>query len=222
MKTASLRKQNGLILFIALVVLLLMSLAAVGLVKTMDAGTSVVGNLALKQTAVAAGDRGFEAALAWLEAQHKTNPALFNANQASLGYSAVRPNTPTGDAAWFKNDSTWSNAPVAHSLDASGNPVSSTADDLGNTVRYLIVRQCREAKAASPDHCLISVKPADGARDSSNCKKSNGADCSLDGGNEASLGKLATIRSVYYAIYVQVSGTRNTRTVLHSLVAQPL
>lgn len=221
MKTQSLRRQNGMILFIALVVLLLMSLAAVGLVKTMDSGTSVVGNLALKQTAVAAGDRGFEAAIAWLEDQRKKDPNFFNADNSGKGYSATRPVSPTADQAWFKNDATWNNAPIAYAADkASGSPLSSNADELGNTVRYLIVRQCKEAKTASPDHCLVSIKSSGGP--GTKCTDSPGQDCSGRTTGGGSLAKAATIRSVYYAIYVQVGGTRNTRTVLQSVVAMPL
>lgn len=45
-------RQRGVVLFIALIVMVVMSLAAVGLIRSIDTSTQVLGNLALRQAAI--------------------------------------------------------------------------------------------------------------------------------------------------------------------------
>ncbi len=53
LNTASLRsRQHGVVLFIALIVMVVMSLAALGLIRSVDTTTAVLGNLALRQAAI--------------------------------------------------------------------------------------------------------------------------------------------------------------------------
>ncbi|MDH4287595.1 MAG: pilus assembly protein PilX [Aquincola sp.] len=58
--------QRGVSLLFALLSLAAISLAAVALVRSVDSGTLVIGNLGFKQDATAAADRATEAARAWL------------------------------------------------------------------------------------------------------------------------------------------------------------
>src|SRR4051794_33864237 len=50
------RRQQGVVLLIALIVLVAMTLAGIGLVRSVDTGNMVAGNLAFKQGATLAGD----------------------------------------------------------------------------------------------------------------------------------------------------------------------
>jgi len=45
-------RQRGVVLFIALIVMVVMSLAALGLIRSVDTTTAVLGNLALRQAAI--------------------------------------------------------------------------------------------------------------------------------------------------------------------------
>src|SRR4051812_10143783 len=60
------KKQGGVVLFIALVVLVAMSLAGIAMVRSVDTGSLVAGNMAFKQGATLAGDAGTELAISWL------------------------------------------------------------------------------------------------------------------------------------------------------------
>lgn len=147
------KRQRGLVLFFALVALVVMSLAAVALIRSVDTGAMIAGNLAFKQSATTAGDEGLDAAVTWLattEASANTgqnvmtnNPAHpFNATDATRGYYA---NTVTTlnlytDAAW----------------DAITN-IPEKVDNGDNHIRYIIQRMCRIAGVgvATAD-CLFS------------------------------------------------------------------
>ena len=56
------RAQRGVVLFIALIVLVAMSLAGIALMRSVDTNVLVAGNLAFRQTNTMYGDVGVEAA----------------------------------------------------------------------------------------------------------------------------------------------------------------
>ncbi len=55
-------RERGVVLLVALIVLVAMSLAGVGLMRSVDTNTLIAGNLANKQTTLQAVDAGIEAA----------------------------------------------------------------------------------------------------------------------------------------------------------------
>src|SRR5256885_15968678 len=68
-------RQRGVTLFIALIVLVAMTMAAVAMMRSVDTATVVAGNIGFRQSAVNAADQGVQAAYAWLGATFKT-PAI--------------------------------------------------------------------------------------------------------------------------------------------------
>ncbi|HLB44195.1 MAG TPA: hypothetical protein VJK49_02320, partial [Candidatus Limnocylindrales bacterium] len=70
------RAQRGVVLFIALIVLVAMSLAGVALIRSVDTGSVIAGNIAFRQTAMHVGDNGIEAARTWLLGQSSSD--LYN------------------------------------------------------------------------------------------------------------------------------------------------
>jgi Tfp pilus assembly protein PilX len=74
-------RQRGVVLFFTLIALVVMSLAAVALIRSVDTSTMIAGNLAFKQSATTSGDGGIEAAVSWLAAQQQIlipAPRLFS------------------------------------------------------------------------------------------------------------------------------------------------
>ena len=90
-----LRTQRGVSLLFALLALAAISLAAVALVRSVDSGVQVIGNLSFKQDATAAADRAAEVARAWLQAPGRD---LLNDSTSGLGYYASSQDNldPTG------------------------------------------------------------------------------------------------------------------------------
>lgn len=59
--------NRGIVLLTVLIALIIISLSAVSLVRSVDTGTVIAGNLAFRQATTQAGDGGTEAALAWIK-----------------------------------------------------------------------------------------------------------------------------------------------------------
>lgn len=116
------KRQSGVVLFIALMVLVLMTLAGLALVRSSGSGLLVAGNLTFKKNATMSADAGIEAALTWID----TNSAATREQNVPLaGYYAVAVNTDPEQ--W----TLWANG--ARTL---------AEDTAGNTVRIVIHRMC--------------------------------------------------------------------------------
>ncbi|MBT9456891.1 MAG: hypothetical protein IV092_04270 [Burkholderiaceae bacterium] len=79
----AMRLQRGVSMLFSLIAVVVLTLGAVALVRTVDTGALVLGNLGFKQDALAAGSVATERAIAWLQAN--VGPTLDADNQA-LGY----------------------------------------------------------------------------------------------------------------------------------------
>lgn len=153
-------KQRGVVLFFALIALLVLSLAAVALIRSVDTSTLIAGNIAFKQAATASGDRGVEAAVNWLATTEAANTALNVLNDPA------HPFNNTGGTGAFLNPAYYSNASSAVSLtdgtgiqwtNADSALVLPDPDSSGNTTRYIIQRMCRTANVAIQNaDCLFS------------------------------------------------------------------
>lgn len=129
--------QRGAVLWVSLVVLLVMTLTGLALVRTTTLGASIAGNLTFKQSATSGADLGLELGLAQLNA---LSDAQLDVGSAAKGYYAsVDPTVPA------KELPGWANAPVTNN------------DGLGNEVRYLIHRLCRQGGSlnAAGQSCVL-------------------------------------------------------------------
>jgi len=209
--------QRGVVLFFALIALVVMSLAAVALIRSVDTSTMIAGNLAFKQAATSSGDAGVEAAIAWLDTTQAAQITagkdvlldadhIFNLNNAANAangyYSNARPITDLTDGTvnWDAADS----APAL--VDGGGNPI---ADGSGNMVRYIVERMCRNAnEIPSNGNCLFSSNDA-----SLNDLKVKSADEVCQGAGCAQDPQSPQIR-----ITTRVVGPRNTISYIQTFV----
>ena len=76
--------QRGVSLIVVLISLLIMSFAAVALLRSTDTATMIAGNLTFKKTALASGDAGTEAGITWLTAN--LAGTTLHADQEADGY----------------------------------------------------------------------------------------------------------------------------------------
>jgi type IV pilus assembly protein PilX len=129
---ASASKQSGIVMFVALAVLILMTLAGLAMLRQMSGSVSIAGNLAFKQNATSFGDRGTEAAIALVMAPGFPR----DITNASIGYYSTWNRTNTDPASYFVNPSGATSAPIIDSA-------------TGNTVRYVVHRMCEVANAAA-------------------------------------------------------------------------
>lgn len=188
-------KQAGVVLFIALIALIVMSLAAVALIRSVDTNTMIAGNLSFKQSALISSDSGVETALGWLKNQSVPNAdpkADLNADLTAQGYYAT-----SADEAKTLADS--SNAKLA-----TGSNINAGIDGSGNTIKYIIQRMCKNTGAADTSHCLYGPAGED-ANSKSNCDLSNPC-----------LGE--PTGALLYRITTKVTGPKNTVTYSQAFV----
>lgn len=142
MKSA--HKQHGVVLFIALIVLVAMSLAGLALWRSIGTGVLIAGNIAIQRGAVTSSDVGIEGARVWLMAQ---TPTVLN-NTQPQGYI-----------------SSWDNQFDATTFDWAtlGTPV--TTDAAGFAVQYVIHRLCSLPNAGNnaPNQQCLTVSEAGGS-----------------------------------------------------------
>jgi hypothetical protein len=79
-------RQDGVVLFIALIAMVILSLGGVALVRSMDAGTSVAGNLAFRQVSVVAVNHAIEDAV--YKIYKSATPIMTNADDIPNNYFA--------------------------------------------------------------------------------------------------------------------------------------
>jgi type IV pilus assembly protein PilX len=190
------RRQQGVVLFIALIVLVAMSLAGIALMRSVDTGTVIASNLAFRQNATHVGDLGIEKARTWL----LDNSSNLNADQPGVtGGSGYWSNMQSGvdllgnDAS--KPDYDW----------GTGVSVTTPAPPAGYAVRYVIHRLCAASGAPTDTGC---VKSSDTASSTTSTK---GAAAYGSYGISAST-------SALYRVTVKVSGPRNSTSYVQAVV----
>jgi Tfp pilus assembly protein PilX len=163
------RTQRGVSLIFALMGLVVLTLGAVALLRSVDTGLMVLGNLGFKQDALSASSAGTEAAITWLQNQPA---ATLAAEQRAFGYyptavvalevTGPRADADAGKAAilvdWTGSGSC-ANAPGLNGRAVSGcllsfGPIQASG---GNTVRYVITRLCAAPGLAEGNDCLKAV-----------------------------------------------------------------
>jgi hypothetical protein len=190
------RAQHGVVLFIALIVLVAMSLAGIALMRSVDTNVLIAGNLAFRQGATAGGDWGIEDARAWItghpalliDEQPAGFPFYFASWQQSMDLIGNNPDPSVTNYDWSLLDG----------------PMDLGYDSAGNRVQYIIHRLCDKPGAPGQGIPIVNcVKSALAASPGAGPGGSNviqGA-----GGRNVDLGT-----SVLYRITVRITGPRNT------------
>jgi len=192
-----LRAQRGVTLIIALIVLVAMTLAGVAMMRSVDTGTIVVGNIAFRQATVNAADQGLQAGYGYVFANSGTANLYNDDNMigvASKGYYASTP--PNEQSTWFMNTNNWTNAAVVN----AGNP-----DAGGNVVYYLIHRLClnNTGSAPSPDKCAATP---------------DNAAITGEGVDASSANYFTRPPATHYRITSKAVGPRNSITFVQTLI----
>jgi type IV pilus assembly protein PilX len=178
--------QRGVVMWVALVVLIVMTLAGLAMLRQMGSGLSIAGNLAFKQSAIAAADLGTERFRAWVTSAAAL-PLLDNDSIAN-GYL-----------------STWGTSVDPKTFNWNGQSLlvmaSNAANSQGNEVRYIAHRLCQTA----------GLPPTDPAQKCSDLVENK--DGGNKGGLDYSGGPpLVSPPQPFFRVTTRVTGPRNTVT----------
>lgn len=215
------RHQSGLSLIVVLLALVTLSFAAVGLIRSIDTGTLVIGNLGFKKAATASSDQAMDVALPWLSTQATLNPQLLFNSQPNAGYyaSSLTNLDAAGNSAmpsrarvdWDNN--ACDNCVSAGTCSACVTPsaVTNTAD--GYSHRYVIARMCR-CEGDPNSNCIGTTTP-------NSCPMGQGVGGSPKKG-ELKYGEDARFEAsglgTHFRVIVRTTGPKDTSSITETYV----
>lgn len=192
------RRQAGAVLFIALIVLVAMTLAGIALMRSVDTTLGIAGNMAFKQATIQGADRGVKAAFDWLGDPARAGTVLQNTDTAA-GYFSAK---PAQEPDWF-DIAQWTNAVR---LPNEGGFVGQP-DNAGNVVRYIIHRMCNCADVPYNSDCA-------GTTTANVCALYYPPSGAGSGGSmSVGAAKFEGIPQIYYRVTTRVDGPRNTISI---------
>jgi type IV pilus assembly protein PilX len=214
------KRQRGVVLVLTLIVLVAMTLAAIALVRSVDTGNVVAGNMAFKQGATQAGDAGTEAGIAFLRTGGvggipiAGDPASYvdipnqgyYATGQNLDMTGNSHNSSFGLVDWDFNNC---NGVAATGCLIPAQPVAAGA---GNQVIYIITRLCSQAIApnamgpgGTPNDCVTFL--AQGGQSPKRGELKYGLDR-----------RFSLVPIEVYRITSRVKGPRNTFSYVETIV----
>lgn len=202
-------RQRGASLIFAMITLVSMMLAAIALVRSVDSGSRILGNIGFQQDATASAERATRAATTLLTEAGRD----LTANSAErVGYYANAPinldvTGQLGSPA-TRTLVDWGGNDCGGSYAACLKPNDVGAISNGNTAQYIIFRLCQSAGALSTSNCAQPLTSSGGE------PSSNGA-CSAGGGKCAAEGSAI---GQYFRIVVRVTGSRDTTSFTETIV----
>lgn len=191
-------RERGVVLMVALIALVALTLAGVALMRSVDTGNLIAGNMAFRQAALQASDIGVEAAFIALPNIVRDSKSVNIPNQ----YFALRQNTtpPLSDKYSIKGvplTINWANVPCR---DNSNAVLTCSSQDY--KVKYVIDRLCTGGNPIVTNYQ---------------------ANCSVEIGSGASGSKgaftpiFSSVDAVFYRVTVEVTGPRNTKTYTQAI-----
>lgn len=205
-KTSVAKSQRGVVLFIAMIALVVMSLAAVALIRSVDTNSLITGNLSFKQTSVLSSSYGIESLSDFLG----NRPVDYARNSdPTNGYYAVCTTTQSGvnapcDGALLTQADTWE--PGTTSRLAAGLDITGGVDAYGNTIEYIVERMCMNIGAVVTEGCLLARRGTD-----------NGPKNVL---NEIQVGAPELVTDIpVYRVTVRVTGPKNTISYIQAFIS---
>lgn len=182
--------QRGVVLFIALIALVAMTLAAIGLVRSHETGSMIAGNVAFKESTIQNADTAIEAAITAMVGFLPTSQEQDIPNQY---FATLQPSNALGVPTTIN----WANVPCR---DASGATISCTNNGIYR-MQYVVDRLCQGALPITDQEasCVTDGATSPGSR------KPGAPSFSGKG-------------YVYYRITTRTQGPRNTTSLVQAVV----
>lgn len=203
-------RQEGVSVYVALIALVVLSLASVAILRSVDTSSLVVSNVALKKGATIVADQAAEAAITWLGGNlggSSLHDDIVDSGYYSNSREALDPIGTGTDASRVLVD--WDNNDCADQGSACLEAITpaDTTDVNGYTASYVILRLC--ATSGDPNaignSCLVPAASVTGS------PKRGGLDYS-------DYVRFAGESGPYFRIIVRARGPRNTTSYTETIV----
>lgn len=185
-------KQRGVVLFIALIALVVLTIGALALYRSTDSATAISGNVSYRQQGVAVSSQAIEAAKDWLVANGNPVEGLYDDIAGSGYYATMYQHTSDGDMLKFDWGTDWS-----HAKKIDGAPD-------GYQIGYVIHRLC--PNTGTPVSCINANTTVAAPKSIIN---HNSGDVVADTSADSA--------SPYYRITARALGPRNTESIVQVL-----
>ena len=204
--TTSPRRQRGVVLFVALIVMVAMSLAAIALIRSVDTTNAIVGNLAFRMASILPANASIEQAASALFSDADIGDIVHipdkTINVPAENYYACRLKEPS--CAGSLEDARGVPLPLQKYSTASLLPMQFDANEtatagLNTHVTYLIERMCLAVGTANEKNCDL-VRPVANPGDTL-------------GDSNFGAGRLP-----YYRVTVRVDGPKNTASFVQAML----
>jgi type IV pilus assembly protein PilX len=190
------RTERGVVVFIALIVLVAMTLAGLAVMRSSNTAILTAGNLSFKQGSVLAGDAGLERGIVDFLRNATTGAVTLEQDVPLQGYYAT----------WYDGDPTLGKTfdPITWpDWDKPTLRGSAGKDSAGNTVYYVIHRMCRVKGPVSQDDCVVL-----GGDLSSSSK----------GGGQYGEKAIKDISRPYFRLTARIEGPKQTISYVQSMI----
>jgi len=191
------RAQSGVVLFIALIVMVALSIAGIALIRSVDTGMSITANLGFRQASIPPSTWAVENAIAAMfEKKTIADLEKKNLNENYYAYRfEIKNGAKVEDKMGVPYDLQGATAPSNYPA-----TFQKTTDAAGNTIRYVIERMCLDEGPATAANCDMSPP-----------KKSEAT-------TAMELIKPELIRVPFYRLTVRVDGPNNTTTFAQAML----
>lgn len=206
LRTKQKKVQAGVVLFVALIALVVMSLAAVALIRSVDTNSQIAGNLSFRQTAAISSSYGIESMTDTLGIQPMANA---NTSNPANGYYALCSTFDVGttqpcNGANLTAEASW--VPGTTSRLATGTGVVGGVDNYGNTIQYIVERMSNQVGQYTRANSLLTT--SDPNNDSKKIK------------NEPLAPRPTKIADLpIYRVTVRIAGPKNTISFIQAFIS---
>lgn len=201
--SASPSKQSGVVLFVALIAMLILTLSGVAIMRSIDSSMTLAGNIAFRQATLAAADQGVNAAFAWLVDRRNTGAENMWDSVLGSGYQAKIPTETDWTLA-----SSW----------PTGRFVTLNAGN-GNTISYRIFRLCTVEGHGLAGTANIGAVNAPGQQCNTAYGTTGSSSSNLGNSQGANAPQYQGNLLVFYRIVVRVVGPRNATSYVQVMAS---
>jgi type IV pilus assembly protein PilX len=186
-------RQRGVVLIFTLIILLILTIGAVALMRSMNTSLFSAGNLAFRRDLANQAEQAVSNVMTEFKAGGAlANSAITDQNVPASNYSAIMlaTNAQGVPNILLSSDTTFN----ATGFTSSANDIAGATSDI--VIRYVIDRMCTTAGATIPSSCI----------------QSSAAPTGLTPGNQSPPPPSATV----YRLSVRVTGARSTQVFLQT------
>ena len=211
-------RQQGFVLIVALVIMVIITLSSVAMIASLRGGISASGNIAFRQAATRAADVAVDGAFQWVQTKMAAAGGLDN-NLAASAAPRYYATMSAADSDCKKDGVAGSFSPQMYRFsdsvvgtDTFPCAALGASSPAGYSLYYVVHRMANATGACpTPAGCLAPAIAA---------SSSSGAGCSMDPTSASFCGASATTTNtlVYYRITIKVVGPRQNNRYIQAFV----